>query len=641
MVPWHFMSWITIIWSMVAAACLTLAAIKLLAWQGQHAAREKGLFALAAVATAAMAFLELSMLRAETPGQYAMELRWFHVTVWLIIVTLIGFVRLHLRAGRPWLAWTAGVLRTVALLLNFLVGQNITYREITHLRHVPLLGESFAVPSGVPNPWMLIAQLSNVIFIIFVAEATVTMWRRGDRREALIDAGSILFFGVAGTIQATLVAWQLVAWPVMTSFFFMAIVAAMSYELSRNELRAMRLSEDLRENEERMALAAEAAGFGFWMWRIGHDEVWGSPIWRELFGFAAGVDISREEVVQRIHPDDRKLVTLQWQRALEDRRAYAGECRVIAAGGAPRWIAMRGRVFPDTHGKPAQVLGVVVDVTARKEMELELARQRDQLTLLSRASMLGVLSGALAHELNQPLTAILSNAQAASRFLMRDPPDLDEVRDIIEDIVTEDKRAGKIIRRLRLLFKTGAVQRQLLNVNDVIEEVLKLARSNLVNHSANVQTEFALNLPMLRGDRVALQQVLLNLVMNACDAMASAPQGNGNRQLTIRTDLAGDEYVRISVSDSGVGIAPEKLEQVFDAFYTSKPHGLGLGLAVCRTIITAHRGKLWATNNLAGGVTFHFTLPVGKEEAHEGRGRSGTMRQRSLDELGLTQSGGR
>jgi signal transduction histidine kinase len=186
-----------------------------------------------------------------------------------------------------------------------------------------------------------------------------------------------------------------------------------------------------------------------------------------------------------------------------------------------------------------------------------------------------------------------------------------------------------------------------------------------IYQGVNAQTELALNLPMLHGDRVELQQVLLNLVMNACDAMAGAARGN--RQLTIRTDLgpaagvismdrsrwslqtaksdrllAGCDYVHISVSDCGAGIAPEKLEQVFDAFYTSKPHGLGLGLAVCRTIITAHGGKVWATNNAAGGATFHFTLPVGKEVSDEGEGRSGTMSQRSsVDELGLTQRGGR
>jgi C4-dicarboxylate-specific signal transduction histidine kinase len=252
------------------------------------------------------------------------------------------------------------------------------------------------------------------------------------------------------------------------------------------------------------------------------------------------------------------------------------------------------------------------DITERKQAELEIARQRDELTHLSRVNMLGELAGSLAHELNQPLTAILSNAQAAQRFLAHDQPDLNEVRDILVDIVAEDKRAGEVIRRLRPLLKKGEVQRLPLNVNEVVLEALELVRGDLVNHGVAAQTELAPDLPVLHGDRVQLQQVLLNLVMNACDAMAGAARDD--RQITIRTDLAGDGLVRVSVVDSGPGIAPDKLEQVFEPFYTTKPHGMGLGLAVCRTIIMAHGGKLWAANNPGRGASFHFALPAMKEE---------------------------
>ena len=222
--------------------------------------------------------------------------------------------------------------------------------------------------------------------------------------------------------------------------------------------------------------------------------------------------------------------------------------------------------------------------------------------------MLGELSGSMAHELNQPLTAILSNAQAAQRFLAGDQADLAEVRDILADIVAEDKRAGEIIHRLRLLLKKGEVQHQPLSVNEVVLEVLKLVRSDLVNQNVAAQTELAPDLPLVHGDRVQLQQVLLNLVMNACEAMAGA--GKSARQLTIRTDRSEDGSVRVSVADRGPGIAPEKLEQIFESFYTTKPQGMGLGLAVCRTIITAHNGKLWATSKPGRGATLYFTLPT-------------------------------
>ena len=183
------MSWVTIIWSMVASACLTLAAMHLLVWCKKRTAWSHLLFSLTAVATAVMACCEFWMMRAETPGQIATALRWIHAPAWVIILALIAFVRIHLRAGRPWLGWTTGALRTLSLLLNFLVGQNLNYREVIHLRHIPFFGESVSVAEGVSNPWMLVGQLSLLLFVVFVTDAAIAVWRHGDRRQALFTGG--------------------------------------------------------------------------------------------------------------------------------------------------------------------------------------------------------------------------------------------------------------------------------------------------------------------------------------------------------------------------------------------------------------------------------------------------------------------
>jgi PAS domain S-box-containing protein len=254
------------------------------------------------------------------------------------------------------------------------------------------------------------------------------------------------------------------------------------------------------------------------------------------------------------------------------------------------------------------VLASIVDVTERRQVERDTARQRNELAHLSRVTMLGELSGSLAHELNQPLMAILSNAQAAQRFLAREEPELQEVKSILKDIVDEDKSACEVIYRLQQLFRMGEVQQQPLEVNDVVREVMKLLNSDLVNHMVSVQTELGSGLPRVRGDRVQLQQVLINLIMNACDAMGDVSRGD--RKLAITTEFGNGDGVHVSVADRGCGIPPDRMESVFEPFVTAKKQGMGLGLTVCRTIVLAHGGKLWAANNSNGGATFHLTLPA-------------------------------
>ena len=306
--------------------------------------------------------------------------------------------------------------------------------------------------------------------------------------------------------------------------------------------------------------------------------------------------------------EDRLTLARVFPKVFTEGYAEA-EMKLIHKHGEKVPYALTGtKVIID--GKP-YLVGIGINLSGRKQAEAETARQRTELAHLSRVTMLGELSGSMAHELNQPLTAILSNAQAAQRFLAHENADLNEVRDILKDIVEQDNRAGEIIRRLRLLLKKGEVHHLPLDLNDVVQEVLKLMRSDLVNHSMTDHTLLGPDLPLVQGDRVQLQQVLLNLIMNACDAMSGNPPAD--RRLVVRTELSGNDGVCVSVSDDGTGIAPDKLEQIFEPFYTTKSHGLGLGLSVCRTIISAHGGKLWAAPGMESGAVFSFTIPVHTE----------------------------
>jgi PAS domain S-box-containing protein len=369
--------------------------------------------------------------------------------------------------------------------------------------------------------------------------------------------------------------------------------------------------ELLRESEERMRVAVDAAGAGLWSWDFQTNLIWAEGRARSLYGFLPDEPIPFEKFISKLHPEDLDWVVQASEKCIREGADFRHDYRIVMPEGSIRWFGVFAKTFVSPSGKPERMTGVSIDITERKQAEQEIQQQRNELAHLSRVTMLGELSGSLAHELNQPLTAILSNAQAAQRFLAHDHADLNEVRDILADIVAEDKRAGEVIRRLRLLLKKGEVQHQPFDLNEVVREVLKLVRSDLVNQGVAAHAELAPALPAVNADRVQLQQVLLNLVMNACDAMAGGPAGD--RKLIIRTGLAGGEGIRVSVADRGVGLAPDKLEKVFEPFFTTKVHGMGLGLSVCRTIITAHGGKLWTANNPERGATFHFTLPASTE----------------------------
>ena len=602
------MSWVTVVWSMIASACLTLALVHALVWLRRRDALANLLFAVMALVTALLAAGELRMMRAATPEQFGTAVLWIHVPAWALVLSRVGFVRLYLRAGRRWLAWTICGTRTLSLILNFSTGVNLNYRDITALQHIPFLGEPVSVARGVPNPWMLVGQLSLLLLLIFVVDAALTVWRRGDRREALVVGGGMMFCVLMGTAQAILVFWGVVSFPITASLFSMGILAVMAFELSRNLLRATELSEDLRESEQRMDLAANAADLGLWVWDIARDEIWTTDKGRDFFGFAKAEPQDFAHFAGRLHPDDRDPVRVAVAAALEDGGEYHSEYRVLSGGQPVRWIAARGRVEFSADRRPLRMRGVSIDITARKQAEQEVQERRAELTHLSRVAMLGELSGSLAHELNQPLTAILSNAQAAQRFLARPEIDRAELGEILGDIVDADRHAGEVIRSLRLLLKKGAVQRQPLDANEVVQEVLNLVRSDLLSHQVAAETELAPELPTVNGDRVQLQQVLLNLVMNACDAMAG--RDGAGRLLCVSTRWTEGEGVRVSVRDNGLGIPAGSLERVFEPFFTTKPHGLGLGLAVCRSILSAHGGGLSAENHPGGGAVFHFTLPV-------------------------------
>jgi PAS domain S-box-containing protein len=287
---------------------------------------------------------------------------------------------------------------------------------------------------------------------------------------------------------------------------------------------------------------------------------------------------------------------------------FIPEERVTDAHGKVRWLQTVKRPIVDNNGSANQVLGTSTDITQRKETELELRRQRAELAHVTRVSIMGELAASLAHELNQPLTAILSNAQAALRFMAIKPPDLEEVREILKEIVEDNSRASEVIRRMRALVKKEEIEFVAIDIESVIDDVMTLVHSDTVLHNVQISFKCSSELPRVHGDRVQLQQVILNLLLNAFDAVKDCSVED--RQVIVRAEREHAGMVKVTVRDRGTGLSEGMLDKIFQPFYTTRQDGLGMGLAICRSIIEAHGGHLSAENNCDGGATFCFTLPV-------------------------------
>jgi two-component system, LuxR family, sensor kinase FixL len=730
------MSWITVVWAMSAAACLTLGVVHLLVWCQKRTAWASLLFALMSASVAAMGAIELLEMHAGSPGQLAALYFWYQIPVWTITLSFTGFVLVHLHAGRIWLWWVVCGLRTLALVLNVLTGQNLNYIEITQVRHIRFLGETVSVAAGVLNPWMFIGQLGVLFFVIFVADAAIAVWKRGEHRQALINGGTLVFFVLAAWVHTTLAIFHIIDSPLMTSMFSLPAVAAMAYEMTRDVLRSGELAHDLRESERRFRITFEQAAMGIAhvasngrFLRVNqrfcdivgysHAEMLGRTFTEIMYRdpLAAGPlqadrllsgEIDSCALEKRFIHRSGELAWVyltaalvsnqdgepQWFIAviedISDRKQAEGKVRELShamenspvmvvitdlsgsmtyvnrkfsevtgysieecIGRNPRllnsgesspeiyqqlWATITGgetwrgefhnrkkngelywesaviSTLLDAGGRATHFVGVKVDITESRRMQIESEQQRQQMAHLSRVATVSELSSSLAHELNQPLAIILTNAQAAQRFLMQQPPDIAEAREILTDIVSEDQRAGEVIRRLRSLLRQGEIQLRPLDLNEIIRTVLQLTRSDLIWQSISVQSCLADDLPLATGDDVQLQQVLLNLVLNACDAMADYPPED--RQLTLMT-AHHDGVVTVSVSDTGCGL-PLNSDRVFEPFYTTKTKGLGLGLSICSSIVRAHKGRLWGEargphDSLSGfsrGATFHLELPA-------------------------------
>jgi PAS domain S-box-containing protein len=371
------------------------------------------------------------------------------------------------------------------------------------------------------------------------------------------------------------------------------------------ETKVAERTAELQRSEAYLTEAQRLSHTGSWACvpAIGKHTYWSEEIFR-ITGFdPAGGPPRFEEFERRIHPDDRVRTREHFRTAIREKVDFDHSYRIVHPGGEIREIQAIGHPVFGPTGDVVEFVGTLMDVTERRRAEEE----RQALAHSNRITTMGQLTASIAHEVNQPIAAVVTNAQAALRWLNMQPPDPEEVRQALDRIVNQGRRAGDVISRMRALVRKAPPRKDQLDINEVIREVIALTRSELHRTGTLLQTQLAHGLPLVPGDRVQLQQVMLNLILNAVEAMSGSDEGS--RELLISAEADGANGVRIAVRDWGPGLEPESLDRLFDAFYTTKPDGMGMGLSICRSIIEAHGGRVWATTNVPQGAAFQFTLP--------------------------------
>jgi PAS domain S-box-containing protein len=598
---------LTVAWSGCAAAGLMLALMQVFLWFHERPSPVYLLTSLACLSAAATAMLELSLMFASSTAVYAEILRWENLAVFLLLVSLVWAVYLHLGTGRRWLASVITVLWVVAMVINFTSANSIVFAEIHALKQLPTFwNETFVGAVGVRNPWLIVTEIASLLILVFFADAAVRSWRRGRRRRAVavgIGAGSFILIG---GIHSPLVDAGIIETPYMVGFAFLTMVLALSYELVADAVLASRYALEIEASNKRWdALMSNVQLSVIGINANGCIEHV-NPFFERLSGYSSK-ELSGQPATRLVPEGAAEELKSRLETASKIGPRPKGQWTIVCRSGEPRQFMCSTVRQESPDGSYEGVITIAEDITDRLQTERELTAARREMERLLRANMLGELASALAHELNQPLAAVLSNAQAAQRLLGSDALEPEELGEILDDIVCDDRRASAVISRIRSMVRKGEAQREPIQVNAAVHAVIGLMQGELEAHNIHLHLALANELPAVVANQVDMQQVVMNLMMNAVRAVIDRPEES--RWIALET-MQRNGLIRLAVEDSGAGITEDAVGRMFEPFFTTKSSGIGMGLAICRRIVEGHGGRIGAENRDAGGARISVELPL-------------------------------
>ena len=606
------MSMVILLWSSMASLCLVLAGIHGGIWLRNRTATHSGAFALVCVGVAAIDLVELSMMHAASTNSYLQLLRLFYLVVLAGFFGLVNFVWIYMQAGRRWLGWAAIGMRVVATVAGLVLPNSLHFSELYALEPTSFLGSPVMVGRGTPNPWLALGVLANLLLTAFFIDAIASVWKQRGARQVIVLGSALLFLVFSGLVNTALIGFGVMRAPLQVTLSFLPIILIMGWRLSKELVRSAQMERELTAAEmrllasrQRMTLAAEAAKVGFWTLDPATLRLQGTPWAMRLFDMEGEESSHLDRLLGRINPADRDTFRSALADALRSTGLVSVEYRMTGTDGQERWYLSAGSGRHSDSGESLRLTGVTFDISARKHAEAAVSLQRKEAEYLSRVVTVSGLSDMLAQELRQPLDSMLSDAKSAQARLRGVSINRDAIRSLLADIVAMNDRASQVIAKLRDLLRRSDPVREFISLCTLVDDVLGFLGPDLVRRGIQVTPEPERSMRTLAVDRVRIEQVVINLIIQACDALAARPLAE--RRLRVRVYAIGaNAALDVTYRDDAPAAAAAS---AVDPFLAMKDDNAGIGLAICRLIVDSHGGQIWAEQHPDGAASFRVRLP--------------------------------